>query len=220
MIAPVLDAVVDGDPIPVAIALAGRLAQSGLWTRSGARSDGLADPQAYMRALVAARPRTKEGAAALVLRCVEAAQLLPFERGLDLEEVLFEESVASDASCVMRHLLIVQRRAAKVPGVSLTGAQTVTDVVLTGPRGPFAEVTAMALNAGWRVWLALDEGQRSADLIQRVAQMYDGEVARGRLAAETREARLARLHDGPASEAQLVLEMGGRGVEGLSLIHI
>ncbi|MEB8388683.1 enoyl-CoA hydratase-related protein [Rhodobacteraceae bacterium KMM 6894] len=212
LLEPLLDAVVDSDPVPVAIALAGRLAQTGLWTRSGQRRDGLADPAAYAQALAAARGG--DGAAAAIVSCVEGAQLLPFEQGLEMEQTLFDESLASDASRVMRHLMIVQRRAATVPGIPLALARPVTDVVLTGPRGPFAEVTMMALDAGWRVWLSFDEADRAGELIKRVAQMYDGAVARGRLDVEARDARIARLHNAPAPEAQLVLEMGGRGVEG------
>lgn len=214
LLAPVLDAVVDGDPVPVAIALAERLADSGLWTRSGQRGDGLADPASFARALSAARSRASDGAAAAILRCVEGAQLLPFERGLEMEETLFEESLASQASRVSRHLMIVQRRAANVPGIPLSAARPVTDIVLTGPRGPFGEVAVMALDAGWRVWLAFDEVERAADLIKRVAQLYDGVVARGRLRVAARDARLARLQGGPAPDAQLVFEMGGRGADG------
>jgi 3-hydroxyacyl-CoA dehydrogenase len=212
LLEPVLDAVVDSDPVPVAIALADRLAQSGLWTRSGQRRDGLADPMAYSQALAAARGR--DGVAEVIVSCVEGAQLLPFERGLEMEETLFDESLTSDESRILRHLMIVQRRAATVPGIPLATARPVTDIVLTGPRGAFAEVAVMALDAGWRVWLAFDEVERAGELIKRVAQMYDGAVARGRLDAAVRDARMAQLRDAPAPQAQLVLELGGRGVEG------
>lgn len=215
MLSPVLDAVIEGDPEAVAVALAGRLAQSGQWSRSCARRDGLRDPAAYAHALSAAK--APAGAGAAILRCVEAAQLLPFAQGLEMERMHHDESIASQASRTLRHLMLIRRRAGRVPGVPMTQAQPVSDVVLTGPRGPFAQVVAMLLDAGWRVWLHFEEASRAPALSKQVAQLYDGAVARGRLNGEARERRLARLNIATPDtmpDAQLLIEMGGIGAGG------
>lgn len=70
-------------------------------------SQGFKDPAAFQAAIKEARQAHQgSGQAALdIVRCVEAANLLPFEAGLALEQDAFEASLTSDISLSYRHLL-------------------------------------------------------------------------------------------------------------------
>ncbi|HAR50736.1 enoyl-CoA hydratase/isomerase family protein [Roseovarius nubinhibens] len=95
-LAAVIDRIEDEDPLAQAIKLAKSLAPS---RRTSLREDGLRQPAAYFAALAAHRAQSHApvaAAAQAVLRAVEAAALLPFERGVALEEVLAQD-LARDA---------------------------------------------------------------------------------------------------------------------------
>jgi 3-hydroxyacyl-CoA dehydrogenase len=82
------------------------------------RRDGFADPAAYQAAVARRRDEVETSpipAVRDVVAAVEAAQLLPFEAGLALEEQVFVDAVASSQSRAQRHLAMAERRAANMP---------------------------------------------------------------------------------------------------------
>lgn len=94
--------------------------------RARDRTDGFADAAAYQAELARRRAvaAPDDRLAAAVFRAVEAAQLFPFEAGLDLERELFDEIAASDRARGLRHALLVETRVSagiKAPPVALAG---------------------------------------------------------------------------------------------------
>lgn len=109
--------IVDAPPRTTALALAQRLAGQGAAVPTRRRRRGFSDPAAYQRAIAEARQQIgeRDGAAADILRAVEAAPLLPPEQGLDLEALLREERRDTPASRAARHLAVAERRARRLP---------------------------------------------------------------------------------------------------------
>lgn len=210
-----VDLIVDSDPLAAAVDMAATLARSGKWERTRDRMRGLSDPAGYSKALsrVAESLDTAHGAAADILRCVEAAQLLPFARGLDFERTLFEERLASDSARALRHIFAAERRAAAMPETAQGVAPPVRDVVLLGSGAVLPELAVALLDGGLKVQLALPDGAMAQAVTARVRQIYDAAVGRGRLTGPARDARLSRLgaRDDYAAlrEADVVLDSGG-----------
>lgn len=205
-----IDEVASGDVLEAALHHAETLAKGGT-RRVEDRREGFTDAGAYAAALGAAREEVpaRDG----ILRAVEAAMLLPLAQGLELELLAYEEARVSRASRIARHLLVTQSRVARPANPK--GAP-LREIVLSGLRGSFTEVSVMALDAGWRVHLAFEQKSQNEATRQSVAQVYDGAVARGLMTAQVRAERLSRLLVGAdMSGADAIFEMGGRGVQGL-----
>jgi len=103
--------------VPAARALALRLADAPPDPARKVPHRGLSDPRGYQKAVATVRARlgTAEGAAADILRAVEAAQLLPLAQGLDFEEVLAGERAQSREARALRHLKLAEGRARALP---------------------------------------------------------------------------------------------------------
>lgn len=210
-IAGLFDQVASGDVLEAALHHAERLAKGGA-RRVEDRREGFADAGAYMAALDGAH--TEAPAREGIVRAVEAAMLLPLAQGLELELLAYEDARVSRASRIARHLMVTQSRVARP---ARPKGAPLREIVLSGPRGPFAEVSVMALDAGWRVHLAFEQKGQNESTRQSVEQVYDGAVARGLMTAQVRADRLSRLLVGAEmSGADALFEMGGRGVQGLS----
>ncbi len=195
-IAPLSDQLVENGPLPVAVNLARELADKGRWPRSCDQDRGLSDPAAYQQAvaMVAERLKTADGVEADLLKCIEAAQLLPFELGLDLEQVLFDDRVSSRDAICRRHHYVAMRRAAIIPErAQTTEVNPLRHIVMLGDGAVLAELAVSCLDAGRQVTLLSADPDRAGLLSERVATVYDGAVRRGKIRPEDRVDRLARL---------------------------
>ncbi|UXX82997.1 enoyl-CoA hydratase-related protein [Roseovarius pelagicus] len=203
--------------VAAASEMAIKLADAGPPVRSGDLRIGLTDPGAYLRstAEIAAKGFAEDSAEAGIVRAVEAALLLPFEQGMALEVALFEEARMAPAARAARHMLMAERRAATVALSPPGTARQLRDVIVTGRRGAFVETTIMALDVGWAVHLRPPRPADAPTIRDRVTEIYDGAVGRGRMDAAARDARLGRLHlpDENVSDPDmpLVFELGGAG---------
>jgi 3-hydroxyacyl-CoA dehydrogenase len=208
----IFDNLTDADPLDSALSLARRLAEDGRWTRSCDMERGFSDPDGYQKAVgtVFERLGSQNGAETDILRCVEAAQLLPFEQGLAFEQTVFEERVASPEARAIRHVYTAERRAGIHPGLERAIARDLRRVALIGEEVQLAQLAVFFLDQGRAVWLV---SARSAMLIARVTAIYDAAVSRGRLTAAAGDAALSRLRDvrveQALSVADLVLEAQG-----------
>ena len=128
--------------------------------------------------------------------CIDAveAALLPIDEGLRREAEIFAGTVQSEQSRALRHLFFAEREAAKVSG--LPADTPIRDIRAVGVIGGGTMGSAIAIccaDAGLAVTLveadmpALDRAQAS------VAAHYDAAVKRGRLGANERDKRLARI---------------------------
>ncbi|WP_313071622.1 FAD-dependent oxidoreductase [Melaminivora sp.] len=145
-----------------------------------------------------------------IIECVRAALTLPFEEGLARERALFLQCLDSPQRAGLVHAFFAEREVAKVPEAQAAPARPVERVAVIGGGTMGAGIAVAALDAGLSVTLlerdepALERGRAN------VRKVYDALVARGRLAPEAREARLARWRTSTRYEdiadADLVIE--------------
>ena len=110
---------------------------------------GLADPLAFHNAIADARSDAKNAGQATVdmIRCVEAACLLPFEAGLALEQDAFEDSIKSDISQSYRHILRAEERARSRVATMDEGAWDVHKLAILGGNRTAIGLAAVCLSA-------------------------------------------------------------------------
>ncbi|MGK7754671.1 MULTISPECIES: enoyl-CoA hydratase/isomerase family protein [unclassified Roseovarius] len=207
-------AVTEEPPLATALATARRFAQAPDFPRTSQIDRGFSDPAAYRGAVaeVAARLRSADTAEGDILRCVEAAQLLPYEQGLRFEEAAFEACLVRPEARASRHLYAAERRALAWPEAQEGRAREIGTVVLTGSDPVLAELAVYCLDRGQRV-AVLSPGPAGAALAARARAVYEGAVARKRMTPDERDSRLARLSHGSdpvvLMAADLVLDGGG-----------
>jgi 3-hydroxyacyl-CoA dehydrogenase len=193
---PLLDAVVDGDPVAAAIELAESAAVAGRHPPR-ARDLPFHDPS-LAQLCQAARAKLQSDRPPLPAprRAVDAieAAALPFDQGLAIERQAFVELMASPESRGLRHAFFAERAAAKVDGITpATPTRPLDEAAVVGAGTMGAGIAVALLDAGLPVWVletspaALDRGR------ERIAGIYDGQVKRGKLTADERDRRLARL---------------------------
>lgn len=174
---------------PVAEALTARLADD---PRIHPAAETLAAVATARRARGAASP-----AAARILSCIEAAALLPPEAHRAFEAVAREDLEASPESRALRAVVEAERRAATLPpSVARYRPQAAGTIVLHGAAPALVTLARLALDRGMTVhWDHPSDAERQSSLAA-LDQAEAGEQRAGRLTAEARTARRARLIDG------------------------
>jgi 3-hydroxyacyl-CoA dehydrogenase len=201
-------------PLETAMAIARRFAQASDFARVWQIDRGFSDPAAYRKAVneVAGRVENSESAEADIVRCVEAAQLLPYAQGLQFEAAAFEARLARADARAARHLYAAERRANAWPEARQGRAEDINTVVLVGSDPVLPELAVHGLDHGGRVAILAGDAAGAA-MMARARAVYEGAVARKRMSETERDARLARLSHGsdPAvlMAADLVLDGGG-----------
>lgn len=165
---------------------------------------GFDDPARYLD-LVAARRRMiaddRRPAVHRAVDLVEAALLLPFEAGLEMEHVAYEDLVNSAEARALRHAFLAERRAGRSPVIAGVAPRPVSVIGVIG-AGPLARDVAMAaLGAGASVTLALEDDSAITRVRPRIEAALAQAVEAGRLAGAERDARLARLTVADAYDA-------------------
>jgi 3-hydroxyacyl-CoA dehydrogenase len=192
-----IDAVVDADLRAAAIAFARERARSGGPHPVAADRTVQVDDAAAIFAAARERvAREARGAQAPLecLACVEAATRLPFEQGLAFERERFQVLVNGTQSKALRHLFFAEREAARVPGIPEdTPRMPIGTVAILGAGTMGGGIAMSAAAAGLRVV----QLEASAAALERgratVETLWDAQVAKGKLAADERDARLARI---------------------------
>ncbi len=187
-----LDGLVDGDPIPVAVELAG----SGHAPR---RSRDL-PLDAGVLATHCAATRTRLAGARPALpaprRAVDAVEAgaRSFDDGLAMERALFLELMQSPESAGLRHAFFAERQAGKIPDVPESVAPRPLEraaVIGAGTMG--SGIAICFLNAGIPVTL-LETDQPALDRgIARIGAVYEAQLKKGKLSGEERDRRMALL---------------------------
>ena len=208
------DEVVDGDPLPAAVALAARVVDQRLPLKR-LRDLTLAEPQAeaflqFARNSVAGASRHFPAP----LKCVEAVSLAiskPFDEGLRLEREMFLALMNTPESRALRHVFAAERAAAKLPDVpESTPLRPIAKVGVIGAGTMGGGITMNFLNAGIPVVLlemkqeALDKG------LATIRRNYDNSAKKGKLKPEQVEQRMAlvtpTLSYDAFKDADLVIE--------------
>lgn len=228
-----LPMILTGQPVTAEVALA-----SGLVDRVAA--DPLAEAQSLARAHaegrltlpLAARRRGRRGdvgewlsvvaearavprgphqmAEARIIDCVEAALLLPPDRGLIFERSAFEDLVATPVARALRHAFFAERGASRSLPAEARKAAPLTRlaVIGTGPLG--AGLAAQALRHGVEVTFTAKSAPALAEGLGRVGRLMDAMVARGEIDAGQRAADWARLNatvgGTPADGAEVIVD--------------
>lgn len=166
---------------------------------------GLRDMVAHQAAVTAARLGNKGNplpAPGRIIDCVEAAGVLPFEMGLAMEAVAFEDLAASSEAQGLRHAFLAERRALSPP-VEVAGRPLpdLAAVAIWGAGEMAPDLAFQALNAGLRVTLCDRDRVRLAEALGRVAALQEQAVAQGRKTEDARDAEWARLSSGLGVEA-------------------
>lgn len=194
-----VDGITDGDVLAAASEHARALAAGGTLrrTRDLQVASGTDEPVAAV--IAAARERTAARARGRIapLRCVdavEAAATRPFDEGLRVEKDLFVELVLSEQSAALRHVFFAERKASKVDDLGPdVQAVDVRRAVVLGAGTMGAGIAMAFANAGIEVTVVDVDDAAVGRGRERVEAAYAATVAKGRLSAEDRDARLGRI---------------------------
>ena len=191
-----LDALVEGDPVPAALDLASShqvrdtpprrtcdilLAEPDLSARCEAARARLASQSPHLPA-----PR----------RALEAiaASAGPFEAGLALERQAFLELLDSPESKALRYAFFAERTAGRIAGEQGAAAgRRIERAAVIGAGTMGAGIAVCFLNAGIPVWLIETNAAALERGVARIAGIFDAQVQKGRLDAGERERRRALL---------------------------
>ncbi|MBT5240426.1 MAG: 3-hydroxyacyl-CoA dehydrogenase [Rhodospirillaceae bacterium] len=192
-----LDDVVEDDVLQAAVSAAHRLVGEGHLSRTGDRDvnpESVQDGMFSKAKAVLAKRRRGFDAPQAAVDAIEWACATPITEGLQKERSCSNTLKASLQSKAQRHLFFAERLALKIPDIPKD--TPLLDIATTGVIGAGtmgAGIAICLLNADLPVVLvetkqeALDRG------LERIKKTLDRDVGRGRLASETRDARLARL---------------------------
>jgi 3-hydroxyacyl-CoA dehydrogenase len=209
----IIDELIEGDLLQGALAYARRLVSEGAaHRRMSART--VVVPEGFSFAARRAKAlKDAKGlpAAAAAVDALQASTDRSFEEGLCEERRLFLIVRDSIEAAAMRHLFAAERAVAKIPDFPEDATPREIAAVAVIGAGTMGGGIAMSFaNAGIPVKLieateaALDRGWNN------VKSNYDGQVERGRLKAEERDARLAQISRSlkieDAGPADLVIE--------------
>ncbi len=149
------DQIVPSDQEGVAIALAQSLAETGIWTRLRDHERGLSDPAVFQSSISDLRVKitNSDSPENDIVDCVEAAQLLPFDQGLEFEAVRFRERTNTPHAQLLRHAFVADARARSLPPALASNALKVEKVVVLGRSADVADLAAMVLWLGHKVWI-------------------------------------------------------------------
>jgi 3-hydroxyacyl-CoA dehydrogenase len=199
---PVLDRTVDGDPLEAAIELAASLAGK---PPRRVRDLEVREPNLEALCDVARNAvRAKFPGFPAPLRCVDAieASAKPFEEGLAIERSYFVELLQTPQSRALRHAFFAERAATRIADVpSSTPTREIRKAAVIGAGTMGGGIAICFLNAGIPVTLIENDAQALERGVARVRGVYDGQVKKGRITGEEREARMALLSPGTSSDA-------------------
>ncbi len=208
---PLIDEIVEGDLLQGALALAEKIAGKPL-RKLRDLPVKVSQPGFFAEARKRiAKEHRGFPAPAKCVDAVEAAVNLPFEEGVKFERRGFEELVASTESKALRHAFFGERAVTKIPDVPEdTKTIEIRSAAVIG-AGTMGGGIAMAFaNAGIPVRLLEMDQERLDRGLATIRKNYAGSVARGRLAQEEMDRRLARISTTLAYEdigdADIVIE--------------
>lgn len=207
------DQIVRGDLRQIAVRFAAKLSADGAAPRRSCDMvQGFGDMSAYQREIAewAKRVPKTDVAAGEVLRCVEAAALLPFDVGLSFERASFERLEASEQSLALRHVALAERRAVRFPELVQGQPGEVTQIGVIGAGGVGASIAVACLIGGYEVVVVERNAALLATGISRVNALLDRAVSGGQLSVVRRDGIDAMLHAKPdlvaLSEADVIIE--------------
>ncbi|MBK5410856.1 enoyl-CoA hydratase/isomerase family protein [Pseudomonas sp. TH34] len=136
-----------------------------------------------------------------IVDAVEAAIERPFEAGLKLERELFLQCMESPQRRGLVHAFFAERESAKVPEAKWATPRVVNSVGIVGGGTMGAGIAVAMLDAGLQVTMVERDEQSLERGRAHVSKVYDGQVAKDRMDAATRETVMARFSGSTSYEA-------------------
>ncbi|HTH59065.1 MAG TPA: 3-hydroxyacyl-CoA dehydrogenase NAD-binding domain-containing protein [Paraburkholderia sp.] len=176
---------------------------------------GLADRAAAQGAISAARAETAKKSRGLfspqkIVDCVDAALNHSFEDGLRFERERFVECLNSPQRAGLVHAFFAEREVQKAPEAKAAQAREIRSVGVVGGGTMGAGIAVAVLDAGLPVTMIERDDEALARGRANVEKVYDGLIAKGRLAADAKANTLARFHGSTSydalARADLVIE--------------
>jgi len=208
-----VDEVTAGELLPAAIAFAEGVAQR---SDHPVASQRQAPPPADLRYFETQRAKiaaAKRGLPAPLecLACVEAAVSMAFEDGMKFERERFDVLVNGIESKALRHLFLAERAAAKISDIPAdVQAAEIRKVAVIG-AGTMGGGIAMSFASAGIPVIVLETKQEALDRgLATIRKNYAGTVAKGKLAQDEADRRIARIQPSldlaAVVEADLVIE--------------
>jgi len=182
--------------------------------RTGEQTAALADRAAQQAAIDAARAEVakKKGlfSPSKIVDCVQAALDQPFANGLATERELFTQCLHSPQRAGLVHLFFAEREVTRSPETQSAQPRPFQKVGVIGGGTMGAGIAVSLLDAGLNVTMIERDDAALALGQSRVAKVYDGAMAKGRLTEEGKAAILTRFqgstHYDALADADLVIE--------------
>lgn len=192
-----IDEVNEQPPLEAALAAAKALAQQGgVPRRSSALAvDAESLPAGFIdQAMASAKSKPQYPAQEAIVACVQAAITQTFDQGAQIEAQWFLRLLRSSTSKAMRHLFFAERLAEKIPGLPKDLVlRPISKIGVLGAGTMGGGIAMCCINAGYDTVLV----EASAEALERgmatIRKNYDATVSKGKLSAEERDRRLARL---------------------------
>ncbi|GLI20868.1 MULTISPECIES: 3-hydroxyacyl-CoA dehydrogenase NAD-binding domain-containing protein [Hyphomicrobiales] len=185
-----LDEVVDGDLIAVAVARAPQAAKRRLSERAVPEGDAAREEAAAAAALKGAKGLP---AIAEAVRVVRAARGTAFAAGLADERATFLALRESLEAKALRHLFFAEREAGKVPGLEGAAARVLKQAAVIGAGTMGAGIAVALADAGLPVTLVERDAAAAEAGLARVRGLYERPVKSGRLSQAEADKRLAAI---------------------------
>ncbi|MBB4040298.1 3-hydroxyacyl-CoA dehydrogenase [Microvirga flocculans] len=135
---------------------------------------------------------------------------LPLKDGMARERETFLALRSSDQSAALRHAFFAEREVTRVPGLEGVAPRSVQKIGVVGAGTMGSGIAIAFADAGFDVRIVETSEQALAAGQARIADVYDKQVASGRLTADVRDERLARIGYGVGidtlSDRDLVIE--------------
>ena len=210
-----IDRVVEGDLRTATIAFARELIAAGKGPRrtcASAVDPETATPEIFAKHRAAAAKQYPNRTAALTaIKAVEAAVRLPFERGLEYETELANESKATLEAKALIRVFFAERETRKIPGIPAgVEGRRVSRAAIVGAGTMGGGIAMCFANAGIPVTL-IDVSQEALDRgLKVIADNYATTVKRGRLTAEDVRKRVDLIRGAlkyeDAADADVIIE--------------
>lgn len=210
-----LDAVLEGDLLPQAIAFA-RQAVGRPVIKVRERRDKLGGAEENARIFAQAREAAHKRQRGLMaplaaIDAIEAATRLSFEEGLQVEARLFEQCLFSQQSKALIHVFFSERAASKIPDIPKeTPAVPIRRAAVIGAGTMGSGIAMCYANAGIPVLLKDASKEALEKALATIRAHYASAVAKGRIQQAEMERRLTliqpTLDSSGFDQADIVLE--------------